>query len=331
MSTIALFIYSILQVILFTIVFTLSAVYYFRKNNPFFIALSVLFISYTLDIIVIMMTECVPSFAVLYDTMFLSVPSFKTLIMIISSACITYIYNSIFYENFSLKLYLSIALLTLVWLFCPMLPNDTYKVYIYYQAYQVFTLWIGILSYRNCVTNKEFELNKSLRFLAILLISFSVFIAIEDYIVVFNYDSYTIDTVSIQNRCFTEDILRFILSFSAIKYLLSKINPKLKLKMEFDLEPHELNHPIHHVIQETNDNNESEDEKFTKFCSDYDLTTREQEIFKLILAYKSVPEISEALYIAAGTTKTHMHKIYQKIGVTKRNQLITIYNEYEEK
>lgn len=328
MGTILLFIYSIFQIILFTVVFTLSTVYFFRKHNPFYASLAILFIFYTLDIIVIMMTECVPSFSVFYDTTFLSVPSFKTIIYTVTATCLAFVYNSIFYENFEPKLYIPVIILALIWLFIPMFPGDSLRVYIYYEVYQIYTLFIGILSYKNCYTNKVLAKNQGLIRLSILLISFSIFIIIEDYIVIFYYDSFMPNTVSIQNRCFTEDILRFILSFYLISYLVNKIHPRLQIAN--DKEPHIINNPLNYPNNEEVNQKETEsNEKINNFCKRYNLTTREQEILELILTYKSAPEISEILYIAPGTAKTHMHKIYQKIGVAKRSQLITVYNEYE--
>lgn len=332
METILIFIYSILQIILFTVVSTLATVYYFRKHNPFYIALAILFAFYTLDILVIMMTECVPSFSVFYDNVFLSVPTYKSLVLMVTATCMVFIYNSIFYDQVRPILYVPVIIMSLVWLFIPMFKADSLRVFIYYEIYQIFTLLLGASAYMNCMTNKVLVNNNRLLKLSVLIIIFSAFILIEDYIVIFYYDSYMPETVSIQNRCFTEDILRFILSFNAIVYLMHKIHPRLI--REDDPEPFILNRSFTNTEENNKDlesNKQSEDEKFIHFCQHYDLTAREQEIFELILAYKSAPEISEILYIAPGTAKTHMHKIYQKLSVAKRSQLITVYNEYEMK
>lgn len=330
MLSILTFVYSIFQIILFTIVSSFSIIYFFRKKNPFFIALTALFAFYILDVIVILMTEFVPTFTTFYNSTFLSVPAFKTIIYTVTSFCIAFIYNSIFYEEIEFSLYLPVILLTLIWLFIPMFPVDSLRVYIYYEVYQLYTLWIGILAYKNCHTNKVLAENHSLIRLSLLLIFFSVVIAIEDYIVIFYFDSYVSDTITIQSRCYTEDIFRFILSFYLIYYLSNKIFPHLQKDV------HKDSFIIHNPLETTTSSletvetnqNESLDTKFDAFCKKYDLTTREQEILKLILSYKSAPEIGEILYIAPGTAKTHMHKIYQKIGVAKRNQLISVYNEY---
>lgn len=40
-------------------------------------------------------------------------------------------------------------------------------------------------------------------------------------------------------------------------------------------------------------------------------------------------EISDELVISIGTAKTHVHNIFQKIGVSKRQQLLTFYDHYQ--
>jgi len=54
------------------------------------------------------------------------------------------------------------------------------------------------------------------------------------------------------------------------------------------------------------------------------LTKRELEIFRMIAAGHNNQEISSVLYIAEGTVKTHINKIYKKLDVSDRVQA-TLY------
>jgi len=54
------------------------------------------------------------------------------------------------------------------------------------------------------------------------------------------------------------------------------------------------------------------------------LTQREREILALIASGKSNSEIAEALYIAAGTVRVHVHAILQKLEVRDRTQAVVI-------
>ena len=52
------------------------------------------------------------------------------------------------------------------------------------------------------------------------------------------------------------------------------------------------------------------------------LTPREGEILKLLAAGMSVAQVSQQLYVSASTTKTHMAKLYEKLGAANRTQAV---------
>ena len=52
------------------------------------------------------------------------------------------------------------------------------------------------------------------------------------------------------------------------------------------------------------------------------LTPREQEILELLASGASVAEVSKQLYISQSTAKTHMSKLYDKLGAGNRTQAI---------
>ncbi|MGP1386248.1 MAG: response regulator transcription factor [Thainema sp.] len=54
------------------------------------------------------------------------------------------------------------------------------------------------------------------------------------------------------------------------------------------------------------------------------LTQRELEILTLIASGKSNPEIADALYIAPGTVRVHVHSILQKLEVRDRTQAVVL-------
>ena len=54
-----------------------------------------------------------------------------------------------------------------------------------------------------------------------------------------------------------------------------------------------------------------------------DLTTRELEVLKLIVAGKSNKEIGQALFISEATVKTHINSLLSKLGVSDRTQAAT--------
>jgi two-component system, NarL family, nitrate/nitrite response regulator NarL len=52
------------------------------------------------------------------------------------------------------------------------------------------------------------------------------------------------------------------------------------------------------------------------------LSPRELEVLTLTATGMSAPEVGRRLYIAAATVKTHLHRIYEKLGVSDRTAMV---------
>lgn len=65
---------------------------------------------------------------------------------------------------------------------------------------------------------------------------------------------------------------------------------------------------------------------FARQCEEairrYGLSPREAEVLSLVVRGRSVPHIAERLYLSRGTVKTHISRIYQKLGVGSRQEMI---------
>jgi DNA-binding CsgD family transcriptional regulator len=60
-----------------------------------------------------------------------------------------------------------------------------------------------------------------------------------------------------------------------------------------------------------------------------DLSEREREVLALVVAGLSNAEIADKLFIAEGTVKTHVHRLLEKTGMRRREDLITGSGEQE--
>lgn len=58
------------------------------------------------------------------------------------------------------------------------------------------------------------------------------------------------------------------------------------------------------------------------FLSTYNITEREREIIQMVIQGKSNADIASELFISLATVKTHLHNIYQKVGVDSRYDLL---------
>jgi ligand-binding sensor domain-containing protein/DNA-binding CsgD family transcriptional regulator len=61
----------------------------------------------------------------------------------------------------------------------------------------------------------------------------------------------------------------------------------------------------------------------------FGISPREREIVRLLLRGKSNREIEDALFISMGTVKNHIYRIFQKLGVKNRAQLIARFNNLQ--
>jgi LuxR family maltose regulon positive regulatory protein len=52
------------------------------------------------------------------------------------------------------------------------------------------------------------------------------------------------------------------------------------------------------------------------------LTEREREVLRLLAVGQSNPEIARALYLEVNTVKTHLQRLYGKLGVHSRTQAV---------
>ncbi|WP_235223030.1 helix-turn-helix transcriptional regulator [Oscillibacter valericigenes] len=69
----------------------------------------------------------------------------------------------------------------------------------------------------------------------------------------------------------------------------------------------------------------SEQERFDSFAAQYELSSREREILRLVLTGQSNPEMAANLYISESTVKFHIHNLLKKTGCENRVSLVALY------
>lgn len=311
---IIVFLYNVVLLLLYGTAMIYSFITYSLKRFPFCFYLTILFLFYIFDNTVIYMTEFLNDFSIRYNASFMSVPAFKTVIVIVTAFCLTNINKRILRKTPSAIDYIVLISLGLWDLFVPMLRDSALMVWLYYLPYQIFTLYISVngllILKKSTKITEEIPFLKHYKKILLCTLLFSFFIVIEDTIVIFNFDSYNNLLVKINNRSLTEDILSIIYSLFVIRHL-SK-----------ELQKDTLNHSSISLV------NFVDNDHFYKFIKTHNFTTREQDILKYLLEDKNNQEISDMLFISIGTVKTHVHNIYQKVNVTKRSQLIRTYNDW---
>ena len=61
-------------------------------------------------------------------------------------------------------------------------------------------------------------------------------------------------------------------------------------------------------------------------CQQYNMTPREQDVMRLIVQGYRNKQISEELLVSVSTIKKHITKIYHKLNITSRHELIALIN-----
>ena len=244
-----------------------------------------------------------------------------------------------------------------VWLYY--LPAQLFTLYLSVSGLLYLNMHPGEL-------DREMHAYKSLLWITAV---FSLLILAEDTIVIFSFDVYSDIMVKINNRSLSEDMMSILYSVYALAYLTRQLQgPLIKIQAPdmsgstapaADTGRTAMMEDGAQVMTEdgtqvmTKDGAPTStlpdgrtqgqaDSKgqiqpdgpdsntvFLHFASHYQLTSREQDILRILLTDKNNQEISDALFISIGTVKTHVHNIFQKVNVTKRSQLLRVYFEYQ--
>ncbi|MCR4782801.1 MAG: helix-turn-helix transcriptional regulator [Lachnospiraceae bacterium] len=321
---------NVLLVTIFGIAFSVSMIDYFLFKKDTFLYLGAMFILFIADLTVISLTENVPWFKKAYDNLFLSVPTWKTLVYAGVFFCILMSIPKIFGLPMKKLPFILLAILILYMLFIPVMENKAFKSWLYYEPNQFFLFGIGVyLIYKSRhidLTHISERLNDMLNFVGKLFCVFAVLILIEDTYVIFFVDHYK-DVIYINNRSFTEDIFRVV--FAIVLVIYEYIY--LKEHINSSVNDSEMIAIVDEGVDNEAAEQKVEEKRYSKlflYSKEYQLTVREQEILGLLISGKKTQEIADTLQISIGTAKTHIHNIFSKVGVSRRSLLIKNYDDY---
>lgn len=203
--------YNVFLLVLYGIVAALSSLYYLKTKKNLYLYTTILFLFFILDDWIIFMTEFIGWFADFYNQIFMSIPTFKTIIFVATLfSIIQIIIVGLDIQPRGYLLHLLLVPCALVWMFIPMIPDSSMKVFIYYLPFQIATFVLSLYALytlKKKEENYDLEFIKNVKRLAYWAAIFSVLIALEDAIVIFDYDIVTSFQVSINYRSITSDIM----------------------------------------------------------------------------------------------------------------------------
>lgn len=328
--------YNTLLIIAYTSVISFACCMTLLRRQEFGIPVIGLFLFFLLDTIVIDLTEFNSEFSAWYNQMFVNTPSIKTVIYLGLAFFSTYFYSSL--KGCSIALFHGavVLLLGLWYIFLPMLKIGAVESFLYYTAYQVFALCACIYALWDIPRCGAFteKHRKFLKTTVIVTIVFSVLVVIEDAWVIFFVDDYTEANLDIYERNRCEDLLR--LAYTAIFYVLfARVLRTGWMTLPGDVltgpdAGDTSNGPDGVLIPAPAFSEKREEEyKKMKFSRQLSLTGRELEVFSLLLDGMDNQKIADTLVVSMGTVKAHVHNIYKKADVTRRYELIRLYEAFD--
>ncbi len=285
-----------------------------------------LFASYFFTDLLVYATEFSSSFATIANSTFMEVPTLRTLLFFGYMLGLVGILHKLLDMHFDqvMPFYVVLGVVLIVMISIPALPNSATKVFCYYTTVQLFTLWYALCGMRHLRAREgEFGPVITQQFRLFLLVTavFSVLIALEDAVVIYFFDDYSDLAVDIQNRSFTEDILSLCHASLMLWMLVPRVYEHIARHPEPAWEPKSFG-------EEAASPQPDSLSRFYLFSRQYQMTVREQEILQLMVDGSNNSEIADALSISLGTAKTHIHNIYAKANVTRRKDLLALYEEF---
>jgi DNA-binding NarL/FixJ family response regulator len=76
------------------------------------------------------------------------------------------------------------------------------------------------------------------------------------------------------------------------------------------------------------DMDKSLNERFAQFCENYGLTGKESEVIQPYSQGRSVRYISSELHVSESTVRTHLQRVYLKLDIHNRQELLDGIAEY---
>ena len=307
MFTEAVYLYNIFLIVLYSISLALALATGLKEKRPrkrsFYLILALYFAFFILDNSIISMTELISPFAKSYNQLFQGTSFIKTCIFLVNNFCQIWLLNFISKQKIKTWEYLSLFAI-FFFMLIPFLPTSPLKVYLYYLPNQILLFYLGFKALFNS-QKKDLSPNHItyLKIIGKLALIFSLLIVIEDSIIIFHLDQYRAFDSKIINRNLSEDFFSISLCILSLSYFFHHSPLLLTSKKEEETNP-------------------------KAFFQDYHLTAREEEVCQLLLEQKRNQEIAQDLYLSVGTVKTHVHNIYIKMNIRKRDQLFSLYQDY---
>lgn len=312
----SLFFYNLLLIILYSVNLSGYLHLYLRKRNPAFIWAAVLFGLYVLDVMFIFMTEYYHELANYYTSNL----HFESIPKVIITLLIIFSYRQIAHYSIRINLLkIEYGMWASAFLASMFLFNIDFEQNIMmwiYSGLQQFLLFFTILISIVKLPNSDLPTTEQNRVRRILYVTLIILlVGLVEHIMILSTGSAVLKLFPnyMQRRTMIEILSIWVVGVGI--YYLFKLFPAGG-SIEKDEEALSL------IMKEKQEKLEKIlHQRVLLFGKKYSLTNREIEILELLAKHYTNQQISDSLYISLGTVKVHVHSIFQKTGITSRDQV----------
>ncbi len=311
---IAIFFYNILIMSAFIFCCVIFFVLYTKYRQRCQLYISLMFLLFITDNLVLYMIEFLPVFSNYYEIVVAPEPYITNFLWLAIVFCYRAIFCSLRDEEMRMSEKLMwIGLLLLIFASTALYGISVFKYVVLFSRHGTA---IGVFAFALHKTLKERKmgLRCQAEHLAVPKISPAFIIAslvlqitatIEGFAEIFGHVSL------IEGRSLSIEFISILYSFSAVWFLVPLLvsSPATEEKS---------------TVLAAGDNNMLGD-----FCDKFELTRRERDVLNLLVQGLSNADISSKIYISEGTVKAHVHNIYTKLGVRSRLQLLSKLSDYK--
>lgn len=217
-------------------------------------------------------------------------------------------------KNLVLRLAPGIAYVVLATLTLVAIPNGSLQQFLFYNARQLFLIWIIIYcAARYLKTKDELERLSLKRHIPLFAASalLVICIIVEDALMIFvwnpnEFTPHELLPLYMSERNFSENLLSLAFAFFSLRASAST------LRLRFNEPP----------VAETPETLRHVDDLLPAYCARHGLTQRERDVLALVLQGKNNQNIASELQLALGTVKAHTHNILKKTESATRQDLV---------
>lgn len=316
----ALFLYTILTMLICAVAATVTFSSSIVTNNPIYTASAVLFLAYFFDVSLIFQGEFTNHGQPISLVSYYGIPDPVTMTLLFSCVLGSVWYAVIYYidgtplRECAALWAMPLAVFFVLSYLCYTLISDMQvRQWTFYSTRELFLLWCAayaVYRYRHCHSPLEQLRLRRAKPLFIVTLIFTGCTVLENTLFIFIWNptasmGASLLAIYLANRNFSENFL--IIAYAIFALIASSKTLRLRAKEPPSPDEDAIARHLEDLMP--------------AYCERYGLTRREEEILRHLLGESDYQNIASDMQLAVGTIKSHTHNILQKTHQSNRECL----------